>query len=113
MEDFYKQRYEETSKQLRKKEREASFYRNLVWMICGVTNGITLVLFWFLTSSAVVYLVKNWVSLTVSDKVAVSLAVFAVIGGVIQYGKKVLNWPEELYLYSLRKEKEVNDLTKD
>ena len=113
MEDFYKQRYEEMSKRLRKKESEASFYRNLVWIICGVTNGITLVLFWFLASSAVFYLVKNWVSLTVSDKVAVFLAASAVIGGVIKYGRKILNWPEELYLYTLRKEKEVNDLTKD
>jgi len=112
MEDYYKEKYEENRKLLYRSEKEARFYRNVAYFICGITS--TLLYFIFLGVLLLVELniQKYWSKLSISDIIALLTFFGALIGGVIHYRKLIFNWPEELYLRMLKKEKEMEEIKK-
>jgi hypothetical protein len=112
MENYYKEQYEKIKSKLSQVEHEARFYKKIVWMISGGTSAIAVLVFWCIVMSVAIFLFVRWNVLSVSDRVAVIGLVGGFISVAIKYRKIILNWQEELYLYELRREKEINELKK-
>ncbi|MEI6316723.1 MAG: hypothetical protein WCO65_03325 [bacterium] len=105
MEEYYKDKYEKALDEL-------FFYKGIVGLVCMVANVILYLMFLFSFWFGVFKFVEYRDKLSLSDYFGLITIIGVFLGFIISHRKIIFNWPEELYIRKLKKEKELRDIKK-